>query len=71
MTVPVAAVRIAAELLLVFPKDDLGRHLIIIFVDTGNRKACAGFPAVDRRQGNAPSGLGGEQVQVLAVRPAF
>ena len=62
MAVSVAAVWVAAELLLVFPENNLGRHLIIILIDTGNRKACARLPAIDRSQGNAPSGLSGKQV---------
>ena len=62
MAVPVAAVWVAAELLLVLPENDLGRHLIVILIDTGDRKACARLPAIDRRQGNASSGFGRKQV---------
>ena len=71
VAVSVAAVRIASKLLLVFPKDDLGCHLIVILVDSGNRERRTGFPAIDRSQGDPPPCLGRKQVQVLAVGPAF
>ena len=71
VAVSVAAVRIASKLLLVFPEDDLGRHLIVILVDPGNRERRTGFPAIDRSQGDPPPCLGRKQVQILAVGPAF
>ena len=71
VAVSVAVVRIASKLLLVFPKDDLGCHLIVILVDPGNRERRTGFPAIDRSQGDPPPCLGRKQVQVLAVGPAF
>ena len=71
VAVSVAAVRIASKLLLVFPEDDLGRHLIVVLVDPGNRERRTGFPAIDRSQGDPPPCLGRKQVQILAVGPAF
>ena len=71
MAVSVAAVRIASKLLLVFPEDDLGCHLIVILVDPGNGERRTGFPAINRSQGDPPPCLGGKQVQVLAVGPAL
>ena len=55
MAVPMPAVRVAPKLLLVLPEDDLRRHFIIVLVNAGHREGGAGFPAVDRRQGNAPA----------------
>ena len=71
MAVPVPAVRVAPKLLLVLPENDLCRHFIIVLVNAGHRKGSAGFPAVDRREGDPPSCPGREQVQVIAVGAAF
>ena len=62
MAVPVPAVRVAPKLLLVLPENDLCRHFIIVLVNAGHREGSAGFPAVDRREGDPPSCLGREQV---------
>ena len=62
MAVPVPAVWVAAKLLLVFPKDDLRRHFVVVLVNAGHREGGAGFPAVDCREGDPPSCLGREQV---------
>ena len=62
MAVPVAAVRIAPKLLLVLPEDDLCRHFIIILVNAGHRERSAGFPAVDRREGDPPPCPGRKEV---------
>ena len=37
VAVAVLAVRVSVELLLVFPEDDLGLHLIIVLVNAGDR----------------------------------
>ena len=65
VAVSVAAVRIASKLLLVFPEDDLGRHLIVVLVDPGSRERRTRFPAIDRSRGDPC--LGRKQVQILAV----
>ena len=71
VTVAVSAIGVAPKLLLVFPEDDLRRNLIIVLIDPGNRKGGAGFPAIDRRQGNAALGSGREHIQVIAVGPVL
>ena len=71
VAVAVPAVGVAAKLLLVFPEDDLRRHFIIVLIDSGNRKGGAGFPAIDRSQGNAAPGSGREHIQVIAVGPVL
>ena len=69
MAVAVSAVGVAPKLLLVFPENNLRRNFIIVLIDSGNRKGGAGFPAIDRGQGNAALGSGREHIQVIAVGP--
>ena len=69
MAVSVAAVRVASKLLLVFPKDDLGCHLIVILVDSGNRERRTGFPAIDRSQGDPPLASAGSRFRYWLLVP--
>jgi len=59
-----------AKLLLVFPDNDLGRHLPVVRVDPGNRERGAGLPAVKGGKLD-PSLRGGRNAfEVVAVLAA-